>query len=432
MSFPSFGSGLTGPAYPLYPDVLPYTWNLAQGARRWRDAVGRVRDGRYGVDVLVIGDSTSTYGDWFSSWPHRLKVLLQEQFNDPNVPGGFGFMPFGTGAYTNLWSYAGAGWVDSSPNYTYNNVGRPATAMIEAATHVATAGNKIWRTFDGTSTAAKWQRQYVTDWEYVGLSYTGGVTANRAYCDSSTGVGPLTSSNLVTGPGSNAWGEHWPRQTGLTRTAANTIQVSSTSSDQLWANGVITYDGDYNEGVRLHNLSQPGCATDIMNHDGQVLQANIDQFSTGQNGGARNAKLVLVNTMLNDCGPTTSNLPVSTYKANLQAMITQAISQPSHPCVGLIVSQPWSSTTATPGQLAAYPAYRDACYQLAAANDHVFIVDFWRVLDDTTHPQYAPHGTNTSGGAIHDRGWYNDGTHLLDVGNFARARMLYAILTYGV
>lgn len=419
-------------------DPLPYTYNLWRGARRWRDSVGRVRGGAYGVDIVVLGDSTSTYGDVYSSWPHRLKVLLQEKFNNPAVQGGYGFMPFLTyGAGSNGFTFVNAWDQLSAPTGT-----RPGTGYYEAKS--ATLGRKIHRQFDGTAATAIANRQQVTDWQYVGMDYP--TVCDEVYCDAANAVGVQANSNLVACPGLSQWGGHWTKQTGLTKTNNNVIQIGATATSQgAWANGLILYCGDYSEGVRLHNLSQPGINTRDLRSEYEAsyepvsLFANIDQFCTGANGGSRNAKLFLINSMLNDCGATSEAVTVAQYKANLQILITQAVTRTSKPCVGLIVNQPWGYNTsdaavATAARLTAYLNYRDAVYQLANENpDTVFVIDFWKDLTYTGYSQYAPHGGDASvGGALTDRGWYNDGTHLLDVGNFARAQMLYGVLSYGL
>jgi len=433
---------LTGPATPLYPDPLPFTWNLTSGARRWRDALGRVRDTlpsgsatEYGVDVLVVGDSTGTYGDVYQSWPHFLKVLLQERFNRSGIAGGFGFMPFNTqNSTSNDWTI-GNGASDTWAT-AHNTVGIEGTSWYQAkiSTHAGTNDCKIWRYFDPTAAAGVYQRQAVTDWEYVGLCYSS--VAEYAYLDSATSNGALTPSNKVHCTDAGTWGYHWTRQTGLSPTVAHTIQVCNDSLDspyQLWANGAILYNGDYNEGVRLHNLSSVGSDSGLWWDSGSAtnLQANFDNFCTAANGGARNTKLILVNTMLNDCGITSANISAATYKSNIQSLIAHATGLASTPCVGLVINQPWNAALSNGTQLALYPSYRDACYQLANQNDNVFVVDFWKVLTDANHPQYAPHGAGTTGGAVFDRGWYNDGTHLLGTGNQARARAMFSALSYG-
>ncbi|MFI5384829.1 MAG: hypothetical protein ACHQ50_01805 [Fimbriimonadales bacterium] len=430
--------GLVGPAFPLYSDPFGFTWNLQQGARRWRDALGRVRDAfplgsatQYGADVVVIGDSTGTYGNIYESWPHLLKVMLQERFNRSGIQGGFGLMPFETQNSTaNDWTFVnGSGTWDKA----HNNVTRMGTGLFEAKINPPSANNKIWRYFDPTTAYGAFQRQGVTDWQYVGLSYSG--VANSIYCDSATTNGALAPATVVAGGGGSTWGFHWTAQSGLTITQHYTLQIATkATTDQAWANGVILYGGDFNEGVRLHNLSSVGSASDAWwnsNDTAAQLPANIGNFCAGGNGGAVNCKLLLINTMLNDCGISSQNLPVATYRSNLQGVISYALSQTTLPCVGLIVNPPWDLGVSNATQVGAYAGYRDAAYQLAASNDNVFVIDFWRVLTDATHPQYGPHGGNVGGGAMHDRGWYNDGIHGNGPCNAARARMLFAALSYG-
>lgn len=426
----------------LRPEPTPYVFNFNRGARRWRDALGRVRDAlpggsttQYGADVLVIGDSTSTFGTIYECWPHHLKVMLQDKYNRPGVQGGFGFMPFQTQNSTaNDWTRAGAGW--SGPQYhDVNNIGTGGF-KDEAATSAGV--NKYWRYYDPTQSGGVWKRQGVTDWQYIGVGGFGAPNYSSVYCDSDPGNGAFAASNNVANSSGGVYGDHWTLQTTLTITTPYTLQIASTGTDKAWACGVITYGNDYNEGIRLHNLSSVGSATDFWNGNSNILDMNIGNFCTGANGGSRNAKLILVNSMLNDCGSGASvNLSVATYKANLAAIIAYAIAKTSKPCVGLIVNQPWGYNTSDVAPnataLARYSQYRDACYQLALANpDTVFVIDFWKDLTYTGYLEYAPHGGDASvGGSLTDRGWYNDGTHLSAAGNAARARMLFGILSYG-
>jgi len=423
---------------------FPYVYNLWEGARRWRDALGRIIDAKpagsttqYGVDVLTFGDSTGTFGTIYECWPHHLKVMLQDAFNRSGVQGGFGFMPFKTeGSSANDWTQVGAGW--SGP--FYHDTGNIGVGGVKIEAAVSDGVNKQWRYFDPTQAGGVWKRQGVTDWQLVtGAGGFGAPNYSSAYCDSNAGNGAFARSNSVSNS-AGEYGTHWTLQSGLTITTAYTLQVASTLTDKLWASGVITYGNDYNEGIRLHNLSSVGSATDFWNGSSDILFSNIGQFTTGANGGSRNAKLILINSMLNDCGSGASaNLTAAQYKANLAAIIAYAIARTSKPCIGLIVNQPWGYNTsdaqvANAAALARYAQYRQACYDLADANPTtVFVIDFWKDLTYTGYPEYAPHGGDASvGGSLQDRGWYNDGTHLSATGNAARARMMFGVLTHGV
>jgi hypothetical protein len=494
-----------------YNTPFPYVTNWYKGGRRFRDSLGRVRDQypdgsavNYGVDIVVLGDSTGTFADIYSSWPHFLKVRLQETFNRPGVTGGFGYMPFSTqNSATNDWiihnvytitctaasATVGATYTNNGVTFTvaatiagattlivtgisapaasgtltkasgtgdatityasfvttaawsvaHNSNVNQATGLCQVKLSAAAAHAKIFRRFDPTLTAGTQKRQGVSDWQYVGLSYSG--VANSVFCDSSTTAGAITPSTTVAGPdggGAEQWGAHYTLQTGVNPLVANTIQVASrATTDQVWANGAILFNGDTKEGIRLHNLSSVGSTSDnwYVSGDATMLRGNITNWSTGANtAGALNAKLFLINLMLNDCGATSEAISVAAFKVNMQGLITQIAAATSKPCVGLIINQPWSSGIANAASLLRYNDYRDAIYQLADANpDTVFVIDFWKDLSDSTYPEYAPHGRgDLSTGAMYDRGWYNDGTHGSDRCNMARAGMLYSILTYGV
>lgn len=428
-------------------EPTPFSYNYFDGSRRWRDSIGRARDTyplgsatQYGVDVVVIGDSTATFGTLYECWPYLLRNLLQERFNRPGVQGGFGYLPFNVNSANYGGSYNEFNHVNGSGTWdkTHNDNGRPSCGLYEAKINPPSANNKIWRYFDPTATAGVENRQGITGWQYVGLSYSG--LANSVYCDSNASNGALTPSNVVAGPdggGQEAWSAHWAHQSGLNPATAYTLQIASKSStDQTWANGLILYNGDFFEGVRLHNLSAVGSNSDnwLNGSNAQSLQANIDNWTTGANGGACNAKLFLINTILNDRGMGSSQvISAATYKSNLQALIDHIVARPSRPCVGLIINQPWSSAVAHANAITAFPDYRDAVLELADENpDVVFVVDLWKDLTDSTHAEYAPHGAGSAGGSMYDRGWYLDGVHRSPDGQFAEARQIFAILSAGV
>lgn len=440
-----------------FPFTDPTRSNIKRGLARWRDSLGRVRNKGYGVDVVVLGDSTGTFGDWFSTWPYLLRNKLQARFNNPAVLGGFGFIPafhtnYPSGAQdashrfsdVNPFRSSGASWEgfsarDPDGNAATGNVqARPARGDITY--NMYGRFDPTVTTFNGITVDGKELRFGVSDWEYVGLLYSG--VADRMYQDSALAAGVIVPSHVVAPIPTNSWGEHWAVQSGLNPLVANTLQVGPTlknqdtvSAAQCWINGLILYNGDYNEGVRLHNLCNEGSDSFVIgsNTGAQNYQANIDQFSTGANGGSRNAKLFIINTMLNDCGYTANNISVATYKTNLQNMITQIVGRPSKPCVMLVVNQPPDTNAADATRLANYPNYREACYQLASANpDTVAVYDKWKALTDATHLEYAPHGTNTTGGAMADRGWWLDGVHPTPNGQFSQACQMFSLLTAGV
>jgi len=360
-----------------------------------------------------------------------LKVMLQNKYNPSGITGGFGFMPFQTeGSTSNDWNF-----VDGSGTWglNYHDTNNHGVGGFKAAINSASTGNKIWRYFNPGQTLGVYKRQGVTDWQYLGTGGFGAPNYDTIYCDSNASNGALAPSTSVSNS-TGVYGAHWTKQTGLTATTAYTLQVASTATDKVWGSGVITYNGDYDSGVRLHNLSSVGSATNYWYDSGSAigLAQNIDNFCTGANGGSRNAKLFLINSMLNDCGATSEVLTVAAYKTNLQGLITQAVAKTSLPCVGLVVNQPWSSATANAASLLRYENYRATCYQLAQENpDTVFVIDFWKDLTYTGYLEYAPHGTNLAG-ALKDRGWYNDGTHLLAAGNVARGQMMFGVLTQWV
>ena len=382
---------------------LPFTYNLQRGAARFKDAIGRVRFNSYGVDVVVMGDSTGTYGDWFQAWPYLLRNMLQEKFNNPKITGGFGFMP---AFHTNYpggtqdaahWFSGVCPFRSTGASWTFSfrdPVNNPGTGNVQVRPNPGDLTYKLYVTLDPTITSGTGFNSILTDgvslrfgvsdFEYVGILY-GGVS-DKAYLDHSTSAGPLSTSTLVSPVTvTNAWGEHWPVQSGINAAVANTFQITpstknqdGSSAAQEWINGFIFYNGDYNEGVRLHNLSNEGSDSNTLYGTGnaQNIQANIDQFSTGANGGSRNAKLFLLNTMLNDNGYTVDDISPSQYYTNMNGLVQLIAAEPSRPCVGLIVNQPSNTDDAT--HLAKYSNYRDVCYRLAAENpDTVFVIDLW-------------------------------------------------------
>jgi len=401
-----------------------FSYKTQSGLRRWRQNLGMAGktgagNGLGGVDVVCIGDSImegqGATNSLFDSFQHRLKVKLQDKYNPADVPGGFGFLPTARASNTplNWWTMEGSPTlVDPSYGVGYRRTN-----------YNPSNGERIRYAFDGTSN--RFLREGVTDlqfavvanntWDSAGVSWD--VSDSDAYVTVGTG-------NVATG--SDAGVDSTPldaayrgsRITGLSSSSMNCFQLSA-ASGVAWYCGAFAYNGDWQAGVRLHGLGNGSLnTTSATQSDGNsgALKASVDAFGTATGSGATNAKLFILNLLTNDIGTSsTPDFTVATFKANYQTLITRILGLTSKPCI--MLSIPPARNDAN--YLSNVGPFREAMYELADENDHVCILDFWKMFDDEEFTQSPT-----------DAGWDSgDGVHLSDTGYEAQASHVANLLT---
>lgn len=433
----------------LYPEDDQVSYNIATGLRNWRKSLGMcgknsAGTGFGGIDVLWCGSSTMEGGVCktpVDAGVHILKRMLQSRLNPSGVQGGYGFVPFLSGAWSTglsdigfdgsrepsngKWKYfkvngTYSAWLGGcwGPHCAAGTVG-PQTA---AETHVTLL-------MDGTHASAIPFRFNADKFQFVlRETTTSGFTYDVGSSEPIT-IGAGSPTGTVADGTGDAYGKHLPANgIALTRTAKNYIQLAPAVGKTVRLDGGIAYDGDWDCGCRVHGLGLSGTVMGMADGSAagwaqpQCIEA-VQRFGAATGGGAVQAKLVVNNAGQNDCN---IGIPVATFKANYGAWIAAMKAMASAPSVLLIVPVPKG------GESAAYysttwPAYVAAIYELADIYGCA-IFDLNLLFPGNTSP-WDPSGA----GAMSALGWDGDGTaHYTDLAYWAQSEMLFRLLTSGI
>lgn len=428
-------------------------FNILDGLRNWRQALAyskgnRGLTGAGGVDVVVLG--TSILGGAGGSFIYvdnainRLRQLLQERFNPSDVPGGYGFLPIMSHppSIVHAWqSFGNGGMRTNGANATWSGYGFSVYTgeagqskgiscrhMRSASSLAGPSQSCAWLYAVGMQTnhnkqasaAAQilpWKQAQIVystnpgdgvfrwgwgDWNGGVIPYTDGA---NGYPDYPTHIDANAYQEDVDCDGAEAVG----LRSGLADVTVKTAATHWIQVDQKEANnainieGAILYCDDVDQGVRVHNLACGSAHSSDYNN--AVTLAGLVRFGTGEDK-SRNAKLVVIELGVNDCGSGASPVvDLATYRANLSTLITSVKSWASKPSILL-----W------------YPPCQDNANALARYGDYISagkglceehgcaLLDFWA---KTGH---SPHGGNGAGGYMFDRGFYSDGVHYSDKG----------------
>lgn len=425
---PKLESGVSRAIEPVYG-----AYNIQAGLQRWRRSLGMARKnsagtGSGGVDVLVIGDSIAEGGVASSylhdSWVHLLKVKLQAWLNPSGVPGGYGFRPFIAGVGSASWNGgqdANGTLATHESKFTRGGTGSSGASAKSLNSNTATSGSPNHRAYVSFDPANS--KGGITHVELVSAK---GTAAGNTVYDITVDQGALAyvtqGSAGITGTiaqnGSpTVYGTHWGKIPGsaLTPTSQHTVQLSYATGQLTYWNGLIGYNGDWDCGVRVHNLAAWGALISHYN-TADNLVANIDNWGTGAlNTGATNARLVIFDFITNDVGtgasPTTA---VATFKSTYGVLIDRALALTSKPSV-LLVIPPCRNNS---NSLANYPAHVQAIYEMADERSHVAVLDLWRIADETAYTS-----------VVTDLDWdAADGTHYSDTFQQAVAEYVFNCL----
>ena len=407
-------------ALDLSNSSTPWTYKTQTGLRRWFQNLGAVGkdsagNGLGGVDVVCMGDSLTegvgATNGLYDNYPHRLKVKLQNYYNPEGVLGGFGFLP----TYMALTGPINWWTMEGTPNYSDNSFG----LGFRRLTYNPATGQRIRYAFDGS--LDDYFRQGVTDLEFAAMRahLVGPITYDISPTDAfvTPGTGTIaTGTDTMVGIVPSDYGYRGTRLSGLTATATNCLQLS-TPSEVAWYCGAFAYNGDYDCGVRVHNVGNGGQSARSAVNITSGMTATVDPMGT-QGAGARNAKLFIINYITNDIGTGVNAFTTrDEFKSNYQTVINRVLALPSKPCVLLLIPPARNNTN----YVSNVPDYIDALYELADENDHVAIANFWEMLDNSLW-------TDTTT----DLGWnHADGTHFTDTGYEAQATEIARILGVG-
>lgn len=425
---PKLVSGLSRMLEPVYGG-----YNLQAGLQRWRRSLGMVQKtsagvGKGGVDVVVIGDSIAEGGVATSylhdSWVHLLKVQLQEWLNPSGVEGGYGFRPFVAGVGSASWpggQDANGTLAVHESKFSRGGTGSSGASAKSLNTNTATSGSPNHRAYVSFDPANS--KGGITHVELV--SAKGGAAGNTVY-DITPNQSPLAyvtqGSAGITGTIAQngtptVYGTHWGKlpPSPLDPADQHTVQLAYATGTLAYWNGLIGYNGDWDCGVRVHNLAAWGSVISHYN-TADNLVANIDNWGTGAlNTGATNARLFIFDFITNDVGTSASPATaLATFKSTYGVLIDRALALTSKPSV-LLVIPPCRSNA---NSLANWPAFVTAIYELADERSHVAVLDLFKIADESAYSA-----------TVTDLDWdAADGTHYSDTFQKAVAEYVFNCL----
>jgi len=385
-----------------------------------------------GLDIVCLGDSIfeGLYcGDdyYIDNWAYKLRDILQKHINPAGV-GGQGYLPFSFGAYettravwntrfpntvpANLIMFDADGEVMHSwqADWAYNMWTRESAARGVYFSGALNVSGKIKHTFTNQTTGVQLiVMKYPDPWDvsvWIDINSTdtfvnfgAGDIVNAVQTIPHT-IEPEASYEYAT-YGGYSYGNHL-EQIELPTPASNvTVQIGNdaTNNNHLVTSGLVHYNGDYAQGIRLHNLATSG---NWAFPETARLQQNVTKWCT-QTGGATNARLFLCNLITNDyiyqenqitynawklANPDAQpgdpgylynpglTLPVdSTYYALLMDQIIAANTDPY--ILWVIPPKPYFGGSV---ETYTYQQYCDMIYNLAKTRPQVAILDMWEVV----------------------------------------------------
>ena len=153
--------------------------------------------------------------------------------------------------------------------------------------------------------------------------------------------------------------------------------------------GIIAYCDDWDKGVRVHNVTNPGTRmADWYTLGSAVASESITGLLNGfcapapggAAAGATRTKVIVCNLLLNDVAQYNgTTFTPAIFQAQVAALVASARAAASRPCVLWII--PPAGTNAT--RIANYPAYISAIKAVMNANlDIMAVFDFGEWLGD--------------------------------------------------
>lgn len=406
---------------------------IKSGLKKWRQSLGRcgktiAGTGLGGVDIVIIGDSIaegcSSTSYLYDRWSSRLRNKLQDYYNPADVVGGYGYVPAIAGvadgnstwltAARNVWTLSGT-WSRTDPT--------TGLGSRQASAAAAVSPRQAKFAFDGTLGDAVQRRSGVDRLELIlaGNSTSGTIRWDVNGTDTfvTPGTGNRGFGTIATNSVSSVYGVHHG-DLGLTldSTALNVIQASTDSNltnGGLFLDGCIAYNGDWDCGVRMHNLANWGAVVSQYSSNGGSLIANFDNFGAATTG-ASHAKLFIFNWITNDVGfnPTVTTTTTD-FKDAYKLQVQRALACESQPSVLLVIPPSPADTDAHDN----YPSHVSKIYEIADELDDVAILDLWDLC-----------GNDVYSGRVTELGWNKaDGIHYSDTFQEALASLLFDILT---
>ncbi|MBS1706145.1 MAG: SGNH/GDSL hydrolase family protein [Armatimonadetes bacterium] len=412
--------------------------NLVRGLDRWRMGLGAAAKtdagvGQGGVDVVLLGDSIAfgfkSNQPYYDGWFHRLKLRLQERFNPVGV-GGYGFMRASVTADRKSPTMTYAGTVTDQ---SAADGGGGGVAVLPSG---AAKANRVIFQFDGSGTPVAANRTRITDAEILYAKWPNGnpdAVFDLGTIDPAGGSGNLLANQVMDGSAGSASFGFRALLNGLVPTRNHFLQIASgptSGSAGFGLEGVIAYDGDYDCGVRCHNVAFPSASTNWVGANSIKVNSNIVRWSSN-GAGATKAKLFIIALGANDMGTGASaSVSATQYEANLELMVSTAVAQPSKPSVMLLIHPlrcdggggQFARTTNHPNE------YIAAAYRVASRYPDCCVVDLQRYVG--IQGFYSSASDNSFVAGLGSSGWnHADLVHYTDKAQLAIANLLANILT---
>jgi hypothetical protein len=435
------------------PLGLAGLYNWPNGMARYFNGFGeigaaRAGTGLGGLDIVAFTDSWMSYAAESlrsSTMIAKIRNGVQGKYNpilraDGSNYGGPGLINCIGGDNNTPWTVsdpvdAAQSRVDAGCSYegtsvSFTDLNYPFMRWTNAATD-----RRCRWTFAGGGTYAVRNRDRITGAELLATQASSyGTLRLDQKTDGDAYVAIAGSVGTIAAAGSTFRAKHWGQQwSGLTPGNTNCIQVGSPSSAaQNDLMGLIGYCNDWDTGIRVHHIGNPGVRLADWYGAGVATPTDyvtgvITGFTASAPGsaaaGATRAKLFISNLLLNDVAQFNgSTFTPEAFEAQVTAFVNAVRVQPSLPCV-LWVIPPAGSSAA---RIAHYPDYVRAIKRVMNANlDIMTVFDFGEYLGDGVDGAFA--GASDAG-FLTTNNWRIDGSHLTQTGHDAAAKVLMRLL----
>lgn len=454
---------MLGPIYtsqrPNQQFPFPGTVLYGDALKKWRRYLGQLEQATSaatsgnGVDIVCVGDSTMTTCESYNLldiWPHILKRKLQERFNPPNVPGGYGFMPVLDDGKT---VYAAGLSGSTAGSWTANALTDSAEGIARRNYTASANPSSIWWLFDNSSTSKiargfppmrmashssgvpTFDSVFTSVQAVFGKLSSSGSATNKLYfsafssntppynpaTDAGSGGGVPAGDRTTYSCDGSGTASVGNKSSIITPATQFYLQFSQGAAGSMPLEGCILYNGDTSCGVRLHNIAHGGAVvTDFYGADtstagGRAIAGAASAFGTASGTGCNYARLVIIAFGVNECGTSASpTVDAATFQTNLAAMVAKYQSWTSSPDIVLYIHPARNSANT----LANWPAFQAAIHNVAKQYGCA-VCDTWAALGSSSWTT----SVSTYGlGKV-------DGVHWSDVGNKWVAEQMFRLLT---
>jgi|GEM_PF-6687851 len=409
-------------------NISSYFHNQA-ALNRVQQSLGKEISG--GIDIVVAGDSIFE-GYNVTKMSSRFSNILAQQLRvalDPNASYTYGeVMHTAVQTDSTFTALNASGNLSNAAQYAYYD--SPGNWTTLAPQNTAYNGRQVYT----TTSAAKMRWEIPAPCNITDLEYLFGINFNY-------GSGKLDVYNNVTGFQSgngglysatldmNGSGVHFNGRVhvGSINPAQSLVVQLTQVSGVMCSENLALYNGNYNNGVRVSNLSTASTATDFWNSQYPLVWgvANTGQIADPDvsTGGINRCKLWIHNSITNDIllntnsGSTAPYMTPAQYAANLTAIYSAVSALPSAPSI-LHVIPPASSFAVNFDIVGTWGQFRDAGLQIASQFSNVAVLDLFGYSGD------APRS-----GMATALGWQYNSLHYVDAFHeFLASTITYQLL----